>query len=290
MNQANSQDTLPNHNMATTSTPAIVINDEAPPPYNDNIPAPFEDEKPPIDIATLSSSEKRELVEADAISVLSSTTTLGISDLLFTPAKTLRIDAKGVAALRLPTPHADLETTIHNFDGSFAYASTREKKSSGNCILSDANGNALIATEYFFGPSKDPVLRRLDVGEGAQEIKTVSKWTSRNHKFLLPDGRTLAWTYKKEPGFGSRGAKGTALVLTLGERRIAALVRNEDTRTPGSLATSAGNGGELVIGEDVGGKAGIGEDLVVATCLLMLKKEIDRRRTVQFMVIAGVVL
>jgi hypothetical protein len=140
----------------------------------------------------------------------------------------------------------------------------------------------LIATEYFFRPNKDPVLRRLDANEGTQEIKTVWKWTSHNHKFLLPDGHTLAWTYKKEPGFGTRGAKGTALVLTLGERRITALVRNDDTRTPGSLNTIAGNGGELALGEDVGGKAGLGEDLVVATCLLMLKKEIDRRRAVQF--------
>jgi hypothetical protein len=276
--------------MPAISTPAIIINHGNPPAYNDNLAAPFEDETPPFNIDTMTSDEKRELVEADAASVLSSTTTLGVSELLFTPAKTLRIEAKGVAALRLPTPHAELETTIHNYNGSFAYASMREKKSSGNCILSDANGNALIATEYFFGPSKDPVLRRLDVGGGAHEIKTVSKWTSRNHKFLLPDGRTLAWTYKKDTGFGTRGAKGTALVLTLGERRIAALVRNDDTRTPGSLVMSAGNGGELVLGEDVGGKDGINEDLVVATCLLMLKKEIDRRRTVQFMVIAGVIL
>jgi hypothetical protein len=55
--------------MATTSTPAIIINDEAPPAYDDNLPAPSEEEKPPIEIATLSSAEKKELVEADAISV-----------------------------------------------------------------------------------------------------------------------------------------------------------------------------------------------------------------------------
>jgi len=45
----------------------------------------------------------------------------------------------------------------------------------------------------------------------------------------------------------------------------------------------------LVLGALVGGKEGIAEEVVVATCLLMLKKEIDRRRTVQIMMISGVV-
>ncbi|CAO2652052.1 Nn.00g003350.m01.CDS01 [Neocucurbitaria sp. VM-36] len=246
-----------------------------------------ENERPPIDINTITAEEKKELVTADAISVLSSTT-LGASELSFTPVKSLHINAKGVPVLRLPVPPAELITTIHNVDGTLAYSSTRAKRSSGNCVLADAEGKALIGTEYFFGPSKDPKLIRLDVSEGiAEEIKTVSKWTSRNHRFLLPDGRTLAWSYKKEKGFGANGTKGTALVLTLDEKRIAVLIRNEETRTPGSKSCNAGNGGELLLGADIGGIDGINEDLVVATVLLMLKKEVDRRRTVQFMMIAG---
>lgn len=81
--------------------------------------------------------------------------------------------------------------------------------------------------------------------------------------------------------------KGTALVLRLDGKVIAALIRNEETRTPGTTYLSAGNGGELLLGPDVNDKDGLGEDLVVATCLLMLKKEIDRRRMVQIMVISG---
>lgn len=246
-------------------------------------------EKPPIDINTLSNEEKKELITSDAMSIMSSTT-LGASELSFTPAKSLHINTKGSPLLRLPTPLRELEVTIHNFDGSLAYTSTRAKRSSGNCVLTDAQGNALIATEYFFGPSKDPFLKRVDVPEGiSHEIKTVSKWTSRNHKFLLPDGRTFEWSYKKEKGFGTNGSKGTALVLTLNEKRIAALIRNDETRTTGSKPCSAGNGGELVLGEDIGGKDGINEDLVIATALLMLKKEVDRRRAVQFMMITGAI-
>jgi hypothetical protein len=159
-------------------------------------------------------------------------------------------------------------------------------------VLTNAEGHQLIGTTYFFGPGKPPVIERLDVGSSGGEentIKTVSRWTSRSHKFMLPDGRSLEWTYKREKGFGVGGKKGNALVLTMHGKRLAELIRNEETRTPGSSSSSAGNGGELVLGEDVGGKDGVGEELIIATCLLMLKKEIDRRRTVQFILIASAV-
>lgn len=248
----------------------------------------IEDDQPPVDINALTTDEKKELITADTVSILSNTT-LTASEVAFTASKSLFINTTGIAALRLPIPPSELQITIQNQDANLAYTSTRAKKSSGNCVLADAAGKPLIGTQYFFGPSKDPLLTRLDIEEGvAQPIKTLSKWTSRHHIFLLPDNRSFNWAYRKEPGFGANGAKGTALVLTLGEKRLAALIRNEETRTPGSKSCSAGNGGELVLSDEVGGEDGINEDLVVATCLLMLKKEIDRRRTVQIMMIAGV--
>lgn len=247
------------------------------------------DEKPPVDIALLSHQDKKELITADTVSIVSGTTIDG-AELTFSPAKSYHIHAKGIPVLRLPAPPSELVTTINNLDGSIAYQSTRERRSSGNCVLTDAEGHQSIATQYFFGPGKDPVLRRVDAREGEDNIvKTVSKWTSRAQKFLLHDGRTFEWEYKKEKGFGGHGKKGTALVLTMNGRRIAALIRNEETRTPGSKNCSAGNGGELVLGQEVGGKEGISEELAIATVLLMLKKEVDRRRTVQFMMIAAAV-
>ncbi|OAF98780.1 uncharacterized protein CC84DRAFT_1223526 [Paraphaeosphaeria sporulosa] len=247
------------------------------------------DEKPPVDMSMLSDQDKKELVIADTESVVSGITIDG-AEAAFTAARSYHIHAKGVPVLRLPAPPSELVTTVSNLDGSIAYQSTRERRSSGNCVLTDAEGHPSIATQYFFGPGKDPVLRRVDVEDGEDNvIKTVSKWTSRAQKFLLRDGRTFDWEYKKEKGFGGQGTKGTALVLTMNGRRIAALIRNEETRTPGSKSCSAGNGGELVLGQEVGGKEGISEELVIATVLLMLKKEIDRRRTVQFMMIAAAV-
>jgi hypothetical protein len=246
-------------------------------------------EGPAVDITMLSEQEKKELIIADTASINSSTT-LGESEPSFTPAKSFHINTRGIPVLRLPLPPSELEISVHDRDGSTAYTSRRTKRSSGNCVLSDAEGKPLISTTYYFGPSKDPLLSRLDVPEGTTHvIRTTSRWTSRNHTFLLPDGRTLTWRYKKEAGFGTKGAKGTALVLEFDGIRIAALIRNDETRTMGSKSCSAGNGGELVLSELVNGKHGPTEELVIATCLLMLKKEIDRRRTVQFMMISSAV-
>lgn len=247
-------------------------------------------DQPVIDPRLLSDQEKKDLILADSVSINSSTT-LAYSELSFTPTKSFRINTRGVPVLRLPLlPPSELEITVHHLNGTLAYTSTRAKRNSGNCVLTDANGKPLIATSYFFGPSRDPLLTRFDSTEGnEQEIKSISKWTSRNHTFLLPDGRTITWKYKKEKGFGAKSAKGTALVLSLGDKRVAALMRNDETRTPGSKSCSAGNGGELVLSEEANSKDGLSEELIVATCLLMLKREIDRRRVVQFMVISAAV-
>ncbi|KAF2032167.1 hypothetical protein EK21DRAFT_61569 [Setomelanomma holmii] len=223
----------------------------------------------------ISELEKKELIIADTVSV-TSTTTLGASELSFIPAKSFHITTRGRPVFHLPLPPFELEIVIHSFDGSVAYTSKCTKRSSGNCVLSGADGKSLISTSYFFGPSKDLLLCRLDVAPGTTyEIKTTSKWTSRDHTFSLPDGRTFAWQYKREVGFGAKGTKGTALALVFEGKRFAALIRNDETRTPGSKCCSAGNGGELVLSEHADGKNGLAEEVVIAICLLMLKKEID---------------
>ncbi|KAF2106993.1 hypothetical protein BDV96DRAFT_654086 [Lophiotrema nucula] len=244
---------------------------------------------PAIPLAQISGPDRKELILADTVSITSGTTIAPL-DAGFVASKSLHINAKGVPVLRLPLAPTQLETSIHNADGSVAYLSTREKQSSGNCVLSDAEGKQLISTSYFFGPGRDPVLHYMEDGGGeGKQIRTLSRWTSRTQRFVLPDGREFTWAYRKEKGFGGENKKGTALVMTLAGKRMAVLVRNEETRTPGSKSCSAGNGGELVLGDTVGTAEGMGEDVVVATCLLMLKKEIDRRRTVQFMMISAAV-
>ncbi|KAH6644074.1 hypothetical protein C7974DRAFT_14026 [Boeremia exigua] len=244
-------------------------------------------EEAPLDISTLSEEERKDLIIADTVSIASDTN-LAVSTPPFTLTKTLLINARGIGIVRPFISTSERSISVTKPDGTLLYTSTRAQSCSGTCTLTDAEENRLIGTEYFFGPGRDPVLQRLD-REGC-EIKTLSKWTSRNHIFMLPDGRTCEWRYKREKGFGSGGATGTALLLSVQGVRAAQLIRNDETRTLGSKSCSAGNGGELQLGEDVGGKMGVEEDVVVATCLLMLKKEMDRRRCVQLIVPAAIIL
>ncbi|EEH47464.1 uncharacterized protein PADG_03548 [Paracoccidioides brasiliensis Pb18] len=206
----------------------------------------------------------------------------------FTPGPSLFIDARGKELFRLPTPTSQLEIHISNPDGSLAYLSTREKRWSGNCTLSSPQGGNLISTEYFFGPNKAPIIRRSAESEKvSSEIKVTGKWISRTTNFATPDGSAFEWRYVKERG--PDGKKQQLMVLEkieiAGRRRVAHLLRNEQTMPAKTSTCTAGNGGELVF--DRNAFEVMDEALVVTTCLLMLKKEIDRRRTLQTLVIMG---
>lgn len=67
---------------------------------------------------------------------------------------------------------------------------------------------------------------------------------------------------------------------------IAQLIRSKATRTVGTNARTAGNGGELTLSKDA--EEFLAERLIVATCITMLKREIDRRRFKQFTFLVGV--
>ena len=246
-----------------------------------------------VDIGMISKKEKEEL-KTSAASIASSTTAVSAAENpQFIAGKSLIINTRGIPVLRLPLPPSELEVGIYNADGSLAFQSTREKRWSGSCVLSDTSRNNLISTTYFWGPSRDPILQLLGPGAdpNANMIKTVSKWTSRSQKFVMPDGRIFEWTYKQERLAG--GKKATLLVLHRRDgsakngKRIAQLMRDDDTRSSGSSKCSAGNGGELVLSQDAA--EATGEAVIVATCMLMLKKEIDRRRTVQMMMISAAI-
>lgn len=158
-----------------------------------------------------------------------------------------------------------------------------------------------MKSEYLLGPGKDPkivILREGDGGgeEEGGEIRVKGKWTNRSQTFTLPDGMEMMWRYVREINAVS-GKKRSTLVLEVASeeasekstRRLAQLVRNDETRTPGSKSCSAGNGGSLLIDGTALEGCMVKECVVVASCLMMLKKEIDRRRTIQILVITGAV-
>ncbi|PTB67360.1 hypothetical protein BBK36DRAFT_1116360 [Trichoderma citrinoviride] len=206
-----------------------------------------------------------------------------------------------------------------------AYESIRPLRCSGNSILIRAgdvnnnninNNNLVCRTTYRWGPGRPPKIE-LVTGHGEEgeeeeeeEIQVVNKGlATRAQVFRTQHLGTFEWRYagrgerKKAAaagGGGGGGADDSLLVLDrivmvaseggLGqqeERRVpvARFVRNEEVRTRGTKATTAGNGGRLMVDlrewEGVKGEMERVEVLVVASCLVMLKKEVDRRRMQQ---------
>ncbi|KAK2761581.1 hypothetical protein FQN54_001409 [Arachnomyces sp. PD_36] len=248
--------------------------------------------------STLAPSDfKDEKVKSSSASVNSvSTTETLVDNAHFKPNRSLFIDAKGIRLIRLPVNSSETEIPIFSSDGTLAYVSTRERKCSSSAVLSSPKGGDLVSTTYFFGPGRNPVIQQLDQSPDSKASGPVSvtgKWTSRSTTFVMPDGKTFEWSYVRSKQ--EDGKTRTLLVLhqqndgsgasATSGRRIAQLVRSAETRPQGSSKHHAGNGGELVLDED--SVEWLDEPMIVATCILMLKKEIDRRRLLQMAVLAG---
>ncbi|OAX78903.1 hypothetical protein ACJ72_06782 [Emergomyces africanus] len=237
-------------------------------------------------------ANEKETIKSSAVSISSTETTetLVKGPSSFIPGHSLSIDARGKALVRLPTLPSQLEIQIQNPDSSLGYVSTRKKRCSSNSTLSSPERGDLILTEYFFGPNKEPVIHLLNESEKASlPVKVKGKFTSRTTSFSSPDGSVFEWRYLKERGLD--GKKERFLVLekveVAGRIRVAYLLRNADTMPSKTSKRTAGNGGELLF--DRHASEMIDEALVVATCLLMLKKEIDRRRALQAFVLVAAV-
>lgn len=241
-------------------------------------------------MTTTTTTQLKEEVQSSALSIRSESTLYTLSDTNFQPSRILTVNARGIGAIRLPIPPRQTEIFIYNPDATEAYVSTRDKICSGNAVLSHPKRGDLIRTEYFFGPNRDPVLQLLQA-ESA-DVTVSGKWTSRTMQFAMPGGRRFEWEYAKEKR--ADGQKVRLIIFRAVEaektpRRIAQLVRGADTRTPGTSKCTAGNGGELQIDEAALQDHDLDEAVIVATCLVMLKREMDRRRMLQFAMIAGVV-
>jgi hypothetical protein len=202
-------------------------------------------------------------------------------------SKSFHISTRGIPLIRLPLAPSELVTNIFDASGSLVYKSTRSKRCSGSCALSSPSFGDLVTTTYHFGPGKPPVLRYVDTPKHDEsgEVELRGNWLGHSQAFQTPSGHKLEWKYIREAN-PTTGKKIRLLVLVdmLNGVRIAQLVRTDETRTEGSKKCSAGNGGVLLFDEDACGKV-IDEALVIATCLVMLKKEIDRRRCMQAMML-----
>lgn len=240
----------------------------------------------------------------------------------FVPTQKLRIDAQGHACVRLPFPPKPDPIPVHDVTHSLdpaspLYVSLRAERNSGTCRLvrGDGDGEAVCTTTYRFGPGKPPVIRMLadgppayeDEGPLGEEVVIEGLGAFTRAQVLRCRMGTFRWRYASSK---ERKAQDQNSVLILEKltsvsaafsskpqevaTEIGRFVRGDGTRTPGTTKHTAGNGGLLLLDlEEWRGEKKDGEEeevraLIVASCLAMLKKEVDRRRAMQTAVAVSV--
>ncbi|KAL7937418.1 hypothetical protein V8C35DRAFT_331207 [Trichoderma chlorosporum] len=217
--------------------------------------------------------------------------------------KALQIETRGHPLIALPIRPRPVPIPVYNVDlasdttADLAYQSLQPLRYSGNCTLvraGDSEEHPICRTTYRFGPGKPPKMELTGALAHDEEFEVVNKGLTTRSQVLRTHLGTFQWRYA---GREERKAAGANCLMVLDriimvalegggqeERRfqVARFVRNEKVRTQGSRATTAGNGGRLMMDlrewEGAKGEVEQLEVLVVASCLIMLKKEIDRRR------------
>ncbi|OAA43851.1 hypothetical protein NOR_04426 [Metarhizium rileyi] len=224
------------------------------------------------------------------------------------PTHTYQVESQGHPLVALP--FAPRPSPIRIFtvlpDGSLgplAYQSLRQSRCSGNSTLVRADDEPLCSTTYRFGPGRAPQIQLQGEVAHDEAFQVSGKAVHTRAQNIRTHLGTFQWRYA---GRQERRAIGASSLLVMDQvtsvampggktaerrRRIAQLVRSEALRSPGTTGATAGNGGRLVmdLGEWEGSKAETRamEVLVLSGCVVMLKKEVDRRRAAQFMVLAG---
>ncbi|KAF4510815.1 hypothetical protein G6O67_002678 [Ophiocordyceps sinensis] len=224
-----------------------------------------------------------------------------------------QVDTEGHPLFALPTsPRPD---PVHVYSvlptgeiGPEVYQSIREKRNSGSCTLVRAGHGGqsqapVCSTTYRFGPYRPPKMRLLGDVTREEDFEVRGRGCHTRAQNIRTHLGTFQWRYASRSERKAVGAS-SLLVLDLmataaaaggkqGESRtaVAHLVRNEAFRTRDTGVTTAGNGGRLSMDlrnwVDAKGETQQVQVLAIASCITMLKKEVDRRRMHQLMAIAG---
>jgi len=256
-------------------------------------PIPIEGEDAAIVMVPITSSSYSKSAPDSLLETVSSTAVDFHSNSNFNPTTSLQIQAAGKHAISFPSPPKELETPIFSPDtGRPVYMSIRPRRRKGNCRLvlaEDSLEEAIARTTYKWGPGRNPIVRiGRDDDLDADEFEMVpNSLLNRSVGFETRRWGRFEWRYGSKSERAEYSANNLLVLEKLsgdgrGRVRVAQLVRNEVFRTPGTSHMAAGNGGRLQM--DLVGEKGhemVDEVVVVVTCLVMLKKEIDRLRAMQ---------
>lgn len=238
----------------------------------------------------------------------------------FHPSKLLQIEAPGFALIAFPLPPRPDPIYVFGVNPTgeleqAEYVSIRPARNSGSCFLArpdDPAQTPICTTTYRFGPGKPPKIRLLGgAGEDDhdEEFELSCKGCLTRSVVMRTHLGTFEWRYssraERRAAQSSVGEevdcllvldRVTNVALEGGKQeerrmRVAQFVRSAGLRTPGTRRSTAGNGGRLILDlrewADRKGEAEQMELLAVASCVSMMKKEVDRRRMHQTMVIMG---
>lgn len=227
------------------------------------------------------------------------------------PTHSYHIEARGHPAIALPLPPKPDPIEIYPmgqtcYAPGAAYRSLRPERRSGSCALvraDDPKQTPLCTTTYRWGCHRTPRIQLLQTSASQEEFEVVSKSFATRSQVIRTHLGTFEWRYASRNERREADADSlivfdrvTTVALAGGKkeehrRQVARLVRNAEFRSEGSRRSTAGNGGrlEMDLREWIDGKSEAGqmELLIISSCLVMLKKEVDRRRMLQASVMAG---
>lgn len=227
-------------------------------------------------------------------------------DLMLHPGKLLTLHARGSGIWHC----ASSEYSIPIYAGTDIsaaplYVSNKIKRGSNSAILSHKTEGEIISTTYRmgWGKNRQPKIRYIQNQTSyGNDIKTedasdvegpvalqaaTSCWTNTTTMTSeINPNQVLVWKYLRT----RTTTEGKVRVMALfdesassssskaeSNEAIAVLLRTSSTRTPGTKKCDAGNGGQLFINST----NTVDDALIVASCLMYLKKEIDRAKSAQ---------
>ncbi|KAH7155244.1 hypothetical protein B0J13DRAFT_221399 [Dactylonectria estremocensis] len=231
----------------------------------------------------------------------------------FHATKLLQIQTKGQPLMRLPLPPRPDPIYVFGVAPTgeldeAEYVSVRPTRGSGSCFLAragDPTQTPVCTTTYRFGPNRPPKIQLLEADCGSEEIVFECKGSFTRATAMRTPLGTFEWRYSTRAERRAAGPDVDSLLMLdrtttvslaggrseVRRRKVGQLVRAGGLRTEGTRRSTAGNGGRLMLDlrewADRKAEAGQMELLAVASCVSMLKKEVDRRRFHQTMMLMG---